>query len=570
MKHYINGVQVNPVNQGEIGIRVQYTDRGQDLMVSTDNIVLTREDYDVIKTHIQSVGFFEGLPYQLISNSGVTLDYFIDLLEKPIFRDYEVELKLKKRGGLDKFWQDADGTSFELLAKKGFTFQPFNVPYVIIKDNQIEVAITVAITLFLMVKELADATRQLVYDVVDLIGSVTPNVGFGVNWDIGDIIAKVVKVVIQLAYVALLLAAVIKLSQQLFELIFPKIRNFLGAKVKELLRVGCQYLGYQFSSTALDSLSGLTIVGKPLKKQAKRWFMFTQNDLNLAFNKGYPTASDTTSTLGGLMEAMRKMINGRVTIIGNTVHLERRDFFANTSNQILPALKLQDTRQDEYTVNTQDVWKRYYTHYLTDISDLHTYDNFEGVDCEHSCEPLSVVNSDLVSIKGFVDVNIPFALGARKDSLNWLERAVKDLFRVIDKVISTFGGNSALEAKIQNRIGVLMLSQQYFNTSKLLYTVSGKQPANYLSKISALSIYNQFHSINEIQVNGKKEREGVKVAINDNDFLNLLGNNFAIVDNEAIELTELTYIEDEATITISYLEPYNYAVGKAQTLLING
>lgn len=571
MRHYINGIEVTPANLGEIGIRYTNTNQMDELSVNVDRILLKREDYSIITNHMQQVGPFEGIPYTMVTNAGISIEYFINLKEEPIFRTYEVELKLMKRGGTDHFWSKANGTSFELIAKT-VNFPVFDTPYVIIKDHQAEMAVSLFITLFLMTKEAIDSARQLIESISDLIGAVTPNVGAGITMDIGDIITQVIKIIFQIAYLALLISALIKLSQQLFAILFPKIRYLKACKVKELLRVGIESLGMglSFSSTALDSLPGLTVLPIPLKKQSKRWFSFAQNDLNQSFNKGYPTASDTTPTVGALLEGMRVAINGKVRIIGNTVHLERRDYWSSTTtNMLMPALALQDTRQDEYRLNTNESWKRFYIRYISDITDLHTFDNFEGVDAEYSAEPVNVVNSDLISLTGVRDVQIPFALGARKDQLNWLEKQAKELFRAIDNLITSFGGNSSLTSKIDNRIGVTMISQQYFNTTKLLYTVGGKQPADYLSKIRASSMFNQFHTIERIEVNGHKLRAS-QIRINDQDFVSLLQNNFASMDGIVSEIDEFDYIEDDHVIEASYREPFNYAAGLVNTIIING
>lgn len=571
MRHYINGTEVTPRNLGRIGVRSVFSDRIDVLSSNVDSIVLGRKDYkELVETHINQLGYFEGLPYEMVMNSGITLNYYINLKETPVIRTNDVELKLKKRKGSDQFWENADGTSFELIRSKGGVFPIFDVPYVIIKDDQAITAISLAITLFLMVKEAIEATKQLITSISDLIGAVTPNVGAGVTMDIGDIITQVIKIIFQITYLALLVAAIINLSKQLFEILFPKVRYFSACKAKDLLTVGCAALGYSFSSTLLDSLPGLTILPKPLKKQQKKWFDFKQDNLNLAFNKGYPTASDTTPTVGQFLEALRVQFNGRVRILGNTVHLERRDYWATiTQNQLMPKLVLQDTRQDEFTVNTDEGWKRYYLHYKSDISDLHTYDNFEGVDAEYSAEPVNVVNADLVSITGNRDIDIPFALGARKNKLNWLEELAKGLFKAVDGVVNTFGGNSSLVAKIENRIGVLVVSQQYFEVTKMLYTVAGKQPENYLTKIRASALFHNYHTINRIEVNGFKIRESAPIPINDQDFVSLIDNNYFDADGVVMEIMEDEYIEDDHKISATYREPYNYAEGKIQTIAIN-
>lgn len=570
----INGTIINPVNAGQIGVTASFGDRVDELSLNVDNLILTREDYDIIRQHNASVGYFQGIPINATAIGGVgipnvVIEYF-GYFKGAIFNSFTVELPVKKRYGSDQFWQKADGTSFELIATTT-SFPIFDCPYVIIKDNQAELAVSLAITLYLMTREALEATKQLITSISDLIGAVTPNVGAGVTMDIGDIITQVIKIIFQLSYLALLIVAIVDLSKQLFELIFPKIRNFKACKVKDLLSIGCQNLGYNFSSTLLDAIPGLTILPKPLKKQSKKWFEFKQNSLTNAFNKGYPTSSDTTSTVGRLLEAIRVQFNGKVRIIGNTVHLERRDYWASiTTNSLIPALAVQESAIDRYQYNIDEAWKRFYITYQSDISDLHTYDNFGGIDAEYSCEPINVVNADLVDITGYVEINIPFALGARKEKLNWLEEFVKSVFKLIDKVINTFGGNSSLVAKIENRIGVLVISQQYFQTTKMLYTVAGKQPANYLDKIRPSALFNNYHYIDRIEINGFKIRDEVPVAVSPSDFVSLLNNNYADIDGVVMEITNFDYIEDAKTMTISYREPDNYANGEVQTILING
>jgi hypothetical protein len=60
------------------------------------------------------------------------------------------------------------------------------------------------------------------------------------------------------------------------------------------------------------------------------------------------------------------------------------------------------------------------------------------------------------------------------------------------------------------------------------------------------------------------------VAINDEDFVSLLNNNFAEINGVICEITDFEYTEDSKTMFISYREPYNYAGGKVQTIEING
>ena len=69
-------------------------------------------------------------------------------------------MKLKKRNALDNFKERADGTTFTLMLEKGVIFETTKVPF-IIKDNQGELLLNVAITGFIMAQSLIEATKDV-------------------------------------------------------------------------------------------------------------------------------------------------------------------------------------------------------------------------------------------------------------------------------------------------------------------------------------------------------------------------------------------------------------------------
>jgi len=570
MKHLLNGVEVSPRNVLNIGLTSDFTGRPTELAIDVDTIILPREALTIIQTHITNQGPFEGIPYTIITNSNISLEYYVDLTENAVFRDFEIEVKLKRRGGKDNFFDNADGTSWELMAKKGVVFNKFNVPYVIVKDNAAEMAVTLGLSIYVMTKELVQLIIDISVGITNIIDSVTPEVGAGATLDPAEIATMIIKVLLQIAIAALILIALIKMAQQFFELIFPKIRNFGACKVKDLISKGCQFLGFTFESTLLDALPGLTVLPVPLVKNKASFWDTLENDLNFAYTKGYPTASDTTPTLGSLINAIETTYNAKTKVLNGHVQIERRDYWQNiTQNVLLPALNLQSDREGEFSYNTGDAWKRYYIHYQTDQSDLNTLDFFDPTDAEYSTEPLNVINSDLVTIKGLNDVNIPFAMGIRKKGFTWLENLAYEVFEIIDEVVNAFGGNGNLASQIEDRIGVLQLSQQFYTVSKLLYTVGGKQPATYENQMSANNIYQKFHKINEIILNDFKIFNDAPLRLNDEEFINLLNNNYAEINGLVCEIMTLRYIDEQSAATISYKSPFDYANGKVNIIAIN-
>ena len=569
MKHYLNGVEVAPRNILEIGLITDYTGNPEMLQVDTDTIVLPREAREIIMQHVGTQGVFEGIPYTL-EVGNIQLDYYVDLTESFAIRDFEVEVKIKKRKGFDNFFENADGLSFELMAKKGVNFNFVNLPYLIIPENQVEIGLTLSLAIYSLTREAIQATRDLVSATEKLIRAVTPNVSLVPVPPLGEIIALSVAVVAQLAYTLAIYVALIKLARQLQELIFPKVRYYKGATIKELIKKGCEYLGYTLDSNLLNSWDKLTIMPVPLIKDKRSVFNFIQNDLNFSFTKGYPTAQDTVSTLGELINAVETWFNAKTKVLNGVVQIERRDYWKNiTTNTTLPALNLQSDRQNEYRFNTEEAWKRTYIHYQVDYADTHTLDKFDPTDAEYSTEPLNVINQDLVSIRGFNDINIPFALGVRKEKLSYIEIFGRTFLQLADSIIGLFGVDLNFTSLITDRLGVTQISSQFFGVTKVLYAVNGRQPSNYVYKIKASNIYNLYHKINEININGYKVYNDAPMRLNPQEFISLLDNNFAYINGALCEILTVRFTDEQSQAVISYREPFNYASGKVEILTIN-
>jgi hypothetical protein len=568
MKHFINDIEISPRNRTEIGIKSLFTGNPNELELTTDSIILPREAKDLILNHIQNIGIFEGIPYRIQMNSGTELNYYIDLTESLIIKNNEVEVSVKKRKGFDNFKDRAQGTTFELMAKNGVQFNTIKIPYFIIQDDQLTKSITLGISIYILSKEAIEAGKAVFETAKALIKAVTP-VGLpipGPDW--GAIIILALELIFKIAYFALILIALIKLAAQLFTLIFPPKRNLLGCKIKELCLKGCQHLGFNFQSTILDNESGLTLLPVPLVRNRKSWFDILPEEFFNPFNKGYPSSSDTTPTLWSLLETLESMFNAKVRVYDGIVYLERRDYWVNNiSAQIIPALNIQGDRDEEFSYNSEEIWKRYYIHYANDFTDSHCIDGetFDYNLVEYSTEPLNIVNQDLVSIKGLNEVSIPFALGSRKDKLNWVELIGKGLFLAIDAVTGIFGGGTNYGNTIGERKDCLKISAPYFSTTKLLWTINGKQPSDYLQIIGANALWQKYHSINQIQLNGWILKENARIKLTDSDFISLLGNNYANINGLDCEVLEIEYFDESKEANITYRIPNDYATGKVNT-----
>lgn len=571
MKFVLNGTEVTPDNVLTLALSSDFTGRPEELEVDTDKLIFKREGYDVIKAWRDLYGPIHGIPLQIITNSNQTLDYYVDLMDdSTTYYDFHCEVSIKRRKGKWPFWDNARGTSFKLMLEKGVSFNFEEIPYILVQDDAVTKALTLAVALYTLTKELIDQIVALSETITNIIDAVTPQTGTGVTFSIGQIATLIIKAILQLAIIALLLVAIVEMSQQFFELIFPKIRYFKACKVKELISKGCAYLGYQLQSNLLNEYSNLTILPKPFKKDKESFWDVFENDLNFAFNYGVPTSQDSVSTLADAIEFVEKYFNAKTKVLDGVVRIERRRWYISTANvSLTPALNDQSSRRRFVRLNTEDVWKRTYIHYQTDPVDSHTMDFFDPTDAEYSTEPTSIPNEDLVLIKGYNDINIPFALGVRKNGLNWLEELAKGFFEVVDEVVNAFGGNGNYTGQITNRDGVLQISQQFFSVTKLMWTVGGKQPENYVEVIGASAIYHANHTDNEINENDYFVNENVPFRINDEDFINLNNHNYADIDGKHCEILTIKFLEQSSFAEMTYLEPYDWANGKTTVIEIN-
>jgi len=550
-RHYINGIEIRPKNGDEIGLKMDWSGDTEEAELNTDSIILENKAKQLVISHIETLGIFEGIPYTF-QVGNFSLEYYIDLTENPEISgvgDSSLEVKIKRRKAIDWFRQQANGLSFESLNKTN-AISVVDIKYLIVKDNQKELLITLLISSFILTKTLIQGIKQIVVTTTYFIKIIS--VGPVVNT--GQIIAAALLFASDIIYVIALIVALIDMTKQIIELMFPPIRKFKGATMLELMNIGCQKLGFTFESSIIENKPQLTIVGVPLANEKTDILSKLFTLTTTYFNKGYPTAKDyAVSTLGKLMEAMQEMFNAKFRIIGNNLVFERRDYWVlNSGVTITNTLNVQSDRENRWGYNTADAWKRYYLHYQYDIADYHTLNALQSTDCEYSTEPVSVSNADLVSIKGLVDISIPFAFGIRKKELTWVEKQCIPFAKLADNTVGFFGGSSSLESQVTGRIGVMMVGQEFFTKTKLLYQTSGMQPADYQTILSANSLYQNYHKINEVKQNFKRVYSAT-IPFSTNNFLMLLNNNFVQDQNgNSLEILTFEWINESKTAEITY------------------
>jgi hypothetical protein len=520
-----------------------------------------------VLNHIDTFGVFEGVPI-IIQVGNTALEYYIDLQSNPRisgFGDSEIEVSIKRRRSITWFREQVNALSFEVVNKTN-PISTIDVPYLIIPDNQAEMLIMLLISSYTLTKALIEGIKQLISSITDFVKI------FAVGTVVltGQIISAALLLTANIIYVTALIVALVDLTKKIIELIFPKIRKLKGSTVRELVNKGCAKIGFTFSSTVLDELDKLTVMPVPLQKTNKSIFKNLISSNTQSYTKGYPTARDTTPTLGSLFNFLEDLTQSQIRIIGTTVYLEEDNYWQEQSGlQIINTLNLQDSRENQWTYNIDEAWKRYYLHWQYDTSDVHTMDKLDSLDMEWSTEYVTVSEPDLFVVKGLVDIGLPFAFGNRKESLTWVEKTTIPFAKLGDQVINFFGGSSSLMSKINGRIGVTQISQQYYSVSKMLWATNGKQPANYLTKIGALPIANRYHAKNKVKENFQRI-ETARIPLSTANFDTITNNNYVLDENgNSLKLLTFEFINESKEADIEYSVSSNEG-NNTKTILIDG
>jgi hypothetical protein len=540
MKHFLKGKEVTPRNLEDIGISVDFSKDVQQEALNIDNVIIPMQGKSIVMEHLNTIGLSEGIPYE-IQFGNKKLPYYVDLLDNLKIRTNEVELKIKQRYAHDNFIENANGLTFDYLNSIK-ALRTYDLKYRIIQSEPLFKSLVIATTIYAVSRSIQDQIRELAKTSKEFASVVA----YGLS-AAGKIIEAGIQLGIQIAYLGVLVYQVKKLAADLRELMFPKTRIYKACKVIDLLKDGCSHLGYTFKSTILEGeYKNLAVVSIAQNRAKKGILDYLESELNFAFNTGYPTANDTTPTLGVLIKAMQTMFNAKIKVRNGIVELERWDYWVDQAQgSIRVALPVQTDASDEYEIDTGRIFKRYLIQYQTDYSDLTTLDNYADTVSEYSSERKQVINQDLNVLKGLTDANIPFAKAKRKTFINWIETQFINCLKVID---NAFGSNYANQ---QSPFGIMEVTNQYFAITKLvLIDGGGKMFSN--EKMAPTYLWDKFHSVNDPNLYSWIIRRKVPTAMTENEFLQLLDNNYAQINGTQCEIINLEFLPMQNKAFIDY------------------
>ena len=155
MKHFIKDVEIAPENILGIGISCDFNAGADQNKVTTDSLILPREGYNLVMNHIENVGLFEGIPYDIEFYQGKRLSYFIDLTEGLKIKDTKVECNIKVRNQHDHFFDKAESLVFGVVHNKT-PFNGFKLKYQVMPKDAVGQGISCTIGIYMITVSLAE------------------------------------------------------------------------------------------------------------------------------------------------------------------------------------------------------------------------------------------------------------------------------------------------------------------------------------------------------------------------------------------------------------------------------
>tara|TARA_B100001287_G_C22686610_1_gene534243 strand:+ start:19943 stop:21703 length:1761 start_codon:yes stop_codon:yes gene_type:complete len=556
----LNGQVVNPVRDWQdLQVLATWSENGGSANISVEEFNFVNENAVTIQNYIQDglnggLGIFEGMPFDIEYSNGQTINIFngiLDFTDMQIVSPIEVKCKIKKLEGIDQFIDRTNGVTYAFLYDTGFlTDSDFtDIPYIVekpFKESAGEMAL-LTLSIFLFSKQLVDSAKSL----VDKLGiNQTAHTVGGISGPAAGLGYSIATVIAESIYTGVILAQLIVLITDFLELLIPPIRIWKGTKIKTLLEKGCSYIGYNYNSS-IEELNNLYIL--PSKNDEGK------NILDLGSNDsiGYPDTLDYGYTVGEMITLINNMFSARIKIVGNQVYQEpliNDNFWVNQSQFIIP-----DIENEVINYNTDEINTRTIVRYQTDLSDYWTLIDYLGTGVEVLTTPITKQNDKAVLIKGFNEIQIPYALGSDKKGLNPIENAMRILAKIMDELINLFGGNSSREQQILAREGMLHVTGDSLSVGKILFLTSGAnglQAVNNHSIISAEKLYNKYISENSFvkhNFRGQKQLfEELKIPFGFENFLQVINNSYCSDSNgNIIKIESLKWSFDKDFALIS-------------------
>lgn len=553
VEFYLKGQQINtPNNYRELGIELNYDLDGAGQAVSINDWefgVMEKLGIDgayLLKQQlndVNGVGIIEGVEFQIILDNERGTRYtlfngYINLW-KALYENGKVTAPAVETGKIDWLNDFAYSFDFAYLYSIGFfgkeSFIP--IPYILVKkQDAFEVAMTL-VTIFVIV----DKIEKQITEIAQLAGGSANPLEM----------TTVARLILQIVYLILLFAALIPLIINVITILVPPKKYHNAMYVRDLFKIGANYMGLDFKSSILDS--------DPFKRM-----VLLPEKYNLTTNNGVfaSIAGDLKNNnekigyfkgmFGDLIQAFKTFFYAKIVIADGILYLEPWDFKLGNNGITIPD---RFDNKDKFTLNFEDFYSTIIVSFLTDLSDRHTIQEYKGTSVQVTQSPKTALVVQRSLLTGLDQAQIPFALGKTKTEYTTIESLllkfatgiqvvltvvvailnvaiilINILIAIINKILkalSTIGikiklkldpikkiPTPSIKNLIKNRIDVLKMESDYVSVAKVFLIDQNSNPANTkISKdnqqyVNARYLFDNYHYLKSfVSINGKPSNQ---------------------------------------------------------------
>ena len=508
----------NPTERQDTSIQVQF-DEGTQGSIETSQLTFVNEAYTIIKETVESGLITEGLPLTITIQEGEeSTEVFNGYLDFSTLEDLtgsepKFLASIVEQDGLTNLSESLEGVTFALLEAKGFiTSSDYQeVKYLIEKQVALLEQAFLALSVFLMIKEIAEASFRLSQQIAIISAIVTTPI----SGQVGALIYAVASALFEIAYIFIMGAALLDLIQQFIENLISFEREFQGIKYKTALEKIFSYLGYTFVSP-IPEID--TYVYLPSKAEGRS-------------DKGIPFDSDFGFVANEFVSMVLDMFRAEIFVVNNEVQLRAKKdpFFQSQSTFQLP-----DVLEQPFSLNINEIKESRFISFQDDISDAYTVSNWKGTSFVVTTLPITQNIPKNNLIKGLEETRFPVALGNRKEELSILEEALNTFFEAANFALSALGASNITNT-IQARKGMLIISQPFFNVPKVLNMQGNRLAQNSREGLSARYLWENYLNYDSfIEDNFKRQRkvfEGIEIPFSYSDYKKVKENSYFITPN---------------------------------------
>lgn len=575
----LNGKAVNiPKDFFDVGIKASFGDNVQ-ANLTTEEFTFILDGYQTIIDWINDgrsggLGMFEGIPLTITNSSTAgnvsVFKGILDLQAGAIIQENlkQVKVKLRQDESLNQLSELIEPLDYGYLESLGLITSSdyVSVDYVVNKTDDGLETITTLITIYLLSKQLADTIKSVSASIATIAGIATS----GLTGAIGAAIYAAAVAILEIIYAATLLILIIDFGKDLIGVLVQPQRTHKGILLKTLLSKACEQIGFQLE-TSIEDLDNLVYL--PSNRNVDSFGL--KNVLKKAgsITEGIPNPGDTGYTCTELFQIARDLFNARFAVVGTKVqfHTESSDYWISQSGWEKPA-SLIDPAATPIRYNTDEIKGSILISFATDITDEYTIKNYRGTNFQVLTDAKATGIAANKTIKNFDRVQIPLALGNRKNSFTPFEQVLLPLANLFDNIAGVFGGRPNLAKKIKGKIGVLQVSNNNHSVPKLLWLEGGRLPGNQRDVFSAKTLWEKYHVEKSfVQDNFSRQRkyiEGETIPFGLSDFVALLNNSYFRDQNGAVgKVVDIEWNMNRTTASISYWLQETYTTNLRETFI---